>query len=521
MPESITKSESIKKYKNGVSYDLNGFKFISIKGSPRERGIAYGYFSGKDFKDVQEMLKFNCYESYGKTWDFFIESSKNVLKDKIKKEFPEFYEEMEGIVEGINESGFTKTNIDEIVAWNNIFTIIDSWYSISSNSSNTFGPEGGGQQDKCSVFIACGDYTKDGKIICAHNSFTNFIDGQYCNYVVNIKPEKGNHILMQSQPGWIWSGTDFWITNKGIIGAETTIGGFKEYENNLPISCRIRQAMQYGNTLDDYVEILLKGNSGDYANSWYLGDINTNEIMMFELGLKYHNVQRTKNGYFIGFNGTFDPQIRNIECNNQGFFDIRRHQGARRVRLTDLMEENKGKIDIELAKKLIADHYDVYLKKENNPCSRTVCGHYELDAREYMSQADRPVPYQPRGAIDGFIVDSNMAKNMTMCGRWGSSCGIPFDANKFFDEHRQWITQKPYLRDRPTQPWTEFKEIENLENSSKKERKERKTKKDRKEKKEKKERKERNNKKNMKAKTMKKGKKIVLEEDDDIIEDVK
>ena len=93
--------QDIKKHKNGLSYDLNGFKFISIKGSPRERGRAMGYFSGKDFKKVQEVLKFNCYENYGKTWDFFIESTKTVLKDKIKNNFTEFYEEMEGITEGI------------------------------------------------------------------------------------------------------------------------------------------------------------------------------------------------------------------------------------------------------------------------------------------------------------------------------------------------------------------------------------------------------------------------------------
>jgi hypothetical protein len=450
-------TENIKKHKNGLSYDLNGFKFISIKGKPRERGRAYGYFSGEDFKDIQRMLKFNCMETTGRNWEYFIESARDVLGDKIKKEFPEFYEEMEGIAEGINESGATKTTLDEVLAWNNAFTIMDSWYGMQTG---TMSKEGGGQPDRCSGFIACGDYTTDGKIVCGHNSFTNFIDGQFMNYVVYVEPEEGNRIMMQSCPGWIWSGTDFWISSSGIIGTETTIGGFKEYEDNLPISCRIRQAMQYGNSLDDYVKILLKGNSGDYANTWYLGDIKTNEIMMFELGLKYHNIQKTKNGFFIGFNGAYDPQIRNMECSNQGFFDIRRHQGARRVRLHDLMEENKGKINVELAKILIADHYDVYLKKEENPCSRTVCSHYELDAREYMSQSDRPLPYQPRGAVDGFVVDSTMAKNMSMCGRWGSSCGIAFDADKFFDEHRQWITQKPYVKNRPTQPWTEFKSID-------------------------------------------------------------
>jgi hypothetical protein len=213
--------------------------------------------------------------------------------------------------------------------------------------------------------------------------------------------------------------------------------------------------MQYGNTLDDYVKILLEGNSGDYANSWLFGDTNTNEILRIELGLKYHNVERTKNGYFIGFNAPYDPRIRNLECVNTGFDDLRRHQGARRVRLADLMDQYKGKLDIKAAQEIIADHYDVYLKKEN-PCSRTCCSHYELDPREYMSDPSRPKPFQPRGALDGNVCDTTMAKAMSFSLRWGNSCGIPFDKNKFCDEHREWDYLRPYLEDRPQQPWTTF-----------------------------------------------------------------
>ena len=213
--------------------------------------------------------------------------------------------------------------------------------------------------------------------------------------------------------------------------------------------------MQYGDTLDDYERILLDGNSGDYANSWLFGDTNTNEIMRIELGLKYHNTERTKNGYFVGFNSAYDPRIRNLECNNSGFDDIRRHQGARRVRLTDLMDEHKGKINIDMALKIIADHYDVYLHKENK-CSRTICSHYDLDGREYMSQADRPKPYAPRGALDGCAADSKMIKDMSFMARWGSSCGTPFSTAEYCDKNRQWNYLKPFLNDRPSQPWTRF-----------------------------------------------------------------
>ena len=405
------------------------------------------------------MLKFVCYNDIGEKWEFFIDATKKYFEEKIKTHFPEFYEEIEGIAAGCCAGG-TPTTTSEILTWNNYFTMLDSWYSAYLSNNHPDGREsnkreGGGVSDHCSAFIAVGDYTEDGKIVVAHNSFSNFIDGQYMSIILDLTPSKGHRIIMQTCPCWIWSGTDFFVTSAGIVGTETTIGGFNAYENNDPIAFRIRKAMQYGNTMDDYVKILLHENSGDYANSWLFGDTNTNEILRLELGLKYHNVERTKNGYFIGFNAAYDPRIRNKECTDSGFDDIRRHQGARRVRLGDLMDENKGKLNINLALKLIGDHYDVYLEKEN-PSSRTVCGHYELDAREYMSDPSRPKPYQPRGALDGTAADTNLVKKMSFMARWGSSCGIPFNAAEFCNKRRQWAYLKPYLHDRPGQPWTLF-----------------------------------------------------------------
>jgi len=73
-----------------------------------------------------------------------------------------------------------------------------------------------------------------------------------------------------------------------------------------------------------------------------------------------------------------------------------------------------------------------------------------------MSQADRPKPFQPRGAVDGAVVDTNMAKKMSFCMRWGSSCGIPFNKNAYCDQHRQFAYLRPWLKDRPEQLWTDF-----------------------------------------------------------------
>ena len=457
------------KVENGIRFEKHGWTYISIQGTPYERGLAYGKLMKHDMKEILETVNFIVYNDFGVKWDFFIKASEKYYTSKIQTSFPEYYEEMNGFAEG------AEMDLNNVVAWNNYFALTEGWWANmpederielfgANGGKNAGSREGGsirgrggriGSDEKCSAFIAVGDWTKDGKIVVAHNNFSNFIDGQFAKYVIDINPTEGHRILMMGFGGWIWSGTDFFVTSAGFIGTETTIGGFTAFENNLPISCRIRQAMQYGNTLEEYEKILLEGNSGDYANSWLFGDINNNEIMRIELGLKYHNTQRTKNGYFIGFNAPYDPRIRNLECSNTGFDDIRRHQGARRVRLDQLMKKYKGKLDVKLAKEILADHYDVYLKK-TNPCSRTCCSHYELDNRAFMSDPSRPKPYQPRGALDGNVCDSTLGKHMSFVLRWGNSCGMSFDKDKFCDKHPEWGYLRKYLHDRPKQPWTLF-----------------------------------------------------------------
>jgi hypothetical protein len=213
--------------------------------------------------------------------------------------------------------------------------------------------------------------------------------------------------------------------------------------------------MQYSDDLTQFVEIMKKNNNGGYANTWLLGDIHTGEIMRYELGLQFYNVTMTKNGSFIGYNAPLDPRIRNLECSNTGYADIRRHQGARQVRLAELMAKHHGRLDTETGKAILADHHDVYLNK-NNPCSRTVDGHYELDAREFMSQPGRPVPFQPRGTVDGKVMDSIMSRDLAFWARWGNSSGMPFNAAEFLKKHLQWDHLNGILLDRPGQPWTLF-----------------------------------------------------------------
>jgi hypothetical protein len=71
-----------------------------------------------------------------------------------------------------------------------------------------------------------------------------------------------------------------------------------------------------------------------------------------------------------------------------------------------------------------------------------------------MSDPSRPKPYAPRGALDGCVIDTTMAKNMSFELRYGNSCGTPFLTDVFCDQNRQWNDLRPYLHNRPQRPWT-------------------------------------------------------------------
>ena len=462
------------------------------------------------------MLDFTIYNDYGYKRELFSDIVGGIWGPMIAKNFPEYYEEIAGITKGANAGG-AKVTMDDMIMWN-CFASVDSFFSVvpsvikdypeldkkygelfreSGGAGHAEGggsgapanrlpiinhrtgggalpplmPEavptsaseipmikrflGGGSADRCSGFMAVGSYTKDKKIVCGHITFDNFITGQNYNVMLDIQPSKGARILMQTAPGKMSSETDFYVTSNGFMCTETTIGGFNKFELKDPICCRIRAAMQYGRTLDEMAKYLTTNNSGDYANAWLIGDTNTNTIMRVELGLKYVNIEKKKDGCFIGFNSADDPRLRNLECANTGHYDMRRHQGARHVRLTELMEQHKGAIDLKIAEEIMADHKDVYLDRIN-PCSRTVCSHYELDDRAFMSDPSRPKPFQPRGSLDGKVCDTTLCKKMGFMARWGTSCGIPFDKAEFCKRNIIWADQAPYLRDRPQQPWTEF-----------------------------------------------------------------
>ncbi len=442
------KNESGTNMTSSYCYRKNGWTFLHIEGAPYERGFQHGYHLAKDISNVFKNLTSITYLNTGKDMKYFMEAAHALFLPQID---PEYVEELNGIIAGAGAAGYA-ISFDALLVMNGYIELLYYWWpSVNGNTKNWISDK----IERCSAFIATGDATKDNDIIIGHNTWWDFFLAQYFYVLLDIIPTDGYRIMMQCIPGFIHSMSDFFLTGAGIIGTATTINGFYKYkQGGIPEFSRVRKAKQYAGTIDEWAQIMEQENNGGIANSWLLGDTNTNEIARFELGLEYSSLDKLQNGYFTGFNEAEDARIRNLECMDTEYNDIRGN-GARRVRWKQLMEDNYGRIDIEKGTFLLEDHYDMYLGIYK-PGNRTICGHSDADPFKFTGKTGDK-PYNPGGAVDGKVTSGSLAKDMSFWARYGRSCCEPFYVDEFLQEHPQWEWQRKFLMDRPSQPWTLFK----------------------------------------------------------------
>jgi len=397
----------------------SGWKKVYVYGEPYTRGYAHGFLLFEELTKIKTVLPFIIKDQLNITISEYMKKNKELIVPIVKKRYHEFYEELRGISHGARYKG-VDISIDYLIAWN-AFLSLYSYYQDGSNI------------EKCTAFIACGNATENNDIIMAHNTHSDFATGQLLNIVLHVNPTSGNEFVMQTSAGFIASSTDWFIAKNRIIGCETTISNINYTPVfGAPYFCRIRQVMQYANSLDDCVNIMSENNAGDYACSWLFGDIKSNEIMLFELGLNTYNIQKTKNGVFYGMNNPISFKIRNLETINNSISDISTSSGSRNERLNYLLNtEYYGKINIQNAKIIVSDHYDSFLKKEHIGF-RNICRHSESE------EEPKKALY---GSIDSKITNSKIASEMKFWGRFGSGCGRSFKIKEFvnkYSEYKKW-----------------------------------------------------------------------------------
>jgi len=440
-----------------VVQDKNGWKMVYLHGNAYDRGYAHGFLLYREIKKAMRNFEFFLQETFRTTLSEFVKTAVVKIKPTVVRNYPEITQEMNGICNGYNAHNKNRRKpltFDKLLAWNSIMSLYDDFYRRPHKKTE----QEPGIKQRCAAFIATGDATKDGDIVMGHSTYCDFVTGYSQNIVVYITPppDQGFPFVMQSMPGYISSTTDWFICSTGIVGCETTISSIDytpDFEKGTPYFCRIRHAMQYAQTLDQYENIMTKNNAGDYACSWLFGDTKTGEIMVLELGLEHTATKRTHNGVYYGMNSAIDPVLRTAETNDRSVEDLKTSSGARSARFqTLLLDTYYGKIDISIGKKVLADHYDPYLNKDN-PGKRSICSHTELSK-------EGSFPYYPHGAIDCKLTDSAMARQMAFYAKWGRPCGQPFHAKTFLRQHPEYAHYSQVLEDFPVGEWTKISLLE-------------------------------------------------------------
>ena len=421
---------------NSLREQRAGWIYARLEGKPRDIGYQYGYLLAPEIDDAHRALK--ATDLGEKDWTWYREEAKKLFWDKLDAEYQL---ELAGMAEGLVAKGY-KYDVWDMLAFNSHIEL--GGYYLPWKKLQGGGGRVSGAKESCSAFVATGGHTKDGKVVMGHNLWWGYVMGQRFNAMLDIRPEKGNRVLMDALCGFIHSGSDFAINSAQLMLCETTISDFFGFDpNGIPEFMRMRKAIQYANNLDEMVAIFKKGNNGGYANTWLMADGKNGEIGKLELGLKNVNFNRTKDGYFAGANYPEDPKLIREEVT---WFNPNPAQNgcmARKLRWTTLMAEHKGTIDATKAQAFLADTYN-QVTGEKGASGSTLCG--------------RSDPYGAlHGATSARVATTDSVAKMSIWAKYGIPDGSELIAADFFQKFpRQKKPNEPYLRDIKAHPWVSF-----------------------------------------------------------------
>jgi len=411
---------------------------VRLQGEPATIGFQHGYWLADEIVAAIAATEFSVVHRKDSSWEFLRQKSQELFEPWLPTEYRQ---ELTGIVAGLRARGVNRYDFLDLLALNGYFDICSLW---DNQFAQTEKKEGG-----CSAFIATGSATRDGKIVMAHNTWLYYFLGVHFNLILDVRPAHGHRFLMQCLPGYIFSGPDWAICDSGLMITETTITGFYLFDpKEKPYFLRMRQAMQYADSIDAWVKIMVTHNNGAYANSWLLGDARTGEIARLELGLKTYVLTRTSDGFLAGSNLAFSPEVRRET--EMDYTDSSSSSLARDLRWRQIAAQYYGKIDVQLAERLLADHYDTF-RKRDYPGALSICGHLDSDSIGFTPGGK---PYTGFGAFDGKVTTTNLAIKMQFWAIWGHPCGSDFIAKDYLQHHPEYDKYAPVLRDVRTKKWT-------------------------------------------------------------------
>ncbi len=437
-------------------FEKNGFTYLHLEGDPYTIGYDHGKYLASKVTRSMSAYAHLTEDRYGYTWDQCRLQAVNFWYFVPEEQRTE----IEGIAEGAASQGVNNP-LGARVDWLDILVLNsmwDLWWRAGAVGARLDLPLSTGTEAEnegtefpfdgnihhCSAFVATGSATKDGKFVIGQTLWMPFYLSPAHAVFVDIVPDKGNRIMMEVTAGMIWSGTEWYMNDAGLVIGETTLGAGPYNWGNVPSFIRLRRAAQYANSIDDFKDIMLTDTNGAYCGDYLLADTKTNEVAILELGANEWELARTKDGFLGSCNYPWDPEVA-AEMNAIQGWDHGSY--PRYVRLEQLYEEHNGNITIENGMEILSDHYDT-VEEKNSPSSYTLCGHVE-NASGY-----------PWGSLDGKITNQTLASRFECWARFGHTCGQAFLVSDLEEEHPEYAFDD--LVDIIPEPWCTFGPVEEV-----------------------------------------------------------
>ncbi|MGH9407469.1 MAG: C45 family autoproteolytic acyltransferase/hydrolase [Terriglobia bacterium] len=356
--------DAVQTFGPAYRYPAAGWIYLHIEGQPYERGYQHGHLMARE---IPEYLA-RCAAVLGSKdhWKDYRTIANALFLRGFNREI---LEEMRGIAEGASDAGARwlgrRIDLRDIVVEN---TTVEMGELASAASTTPTGLEGlrfsappySGHKpdsviDHCSAFAATGSATRDGKMVIGHVTWWPLTLAEQTNLLLDIKPASGHRMLIQSYPGGIESGTDWYQNDAGIVLTETTIDQTPFNPQGTPVAFRARMAIQYSDSIDDVVRYLGTRNNGLYTNEWIMGDAKTNEIAIYDLGTNHTQLWRSSRNQWFGNTPGFywgDNNAKGLSVRLEGYPDphgepdyIPYVPGPRDMAWQELYRKYRGKID--------------------------------------------------------------------------------------------------------------------------------------------------------------------------------
>jgi hypothetical protein len=321
--------ETVRWHGPAFRYTDKGWTFIHIEGEPYPRGLQYGTLMAPEIVSYIEKLSVMRNELNPEDGWNTLRTMTDALMLRGFKE--EYLVEMRGIAEGAAATGayvyHRPVDFLDIVTVNAAIDIGQLPEALGNTahplSGKTFRPDEDETSiperlHKCSSFLANGPATADGRIVFGQIFMWRGYTGVHWDVICDLVPAEGHRLVYETFPGGIHSGADFYINDAGIMIGETTVMQTPFNARGTPQASRIREAAQYGSTIDDVVRILTTDNNGLYTNDWLIGDTRRNEIAILLLGTEKHRLWRSgandwpggTTGFYWSVNNAKDPEVR-------------------------------------------------------------------------------------------------------------------------------------------------------------------------------------------------------------------